>query len=52
MKIDEAIKHAEDTASVCNYKTKCHKEHKQLARWLRELKELRRYVRRNERFTY
>lgn len=45
MKIDEAIKHAEDTASVCNYKTKCHKEHKQLARWLRELKDRRRQMR-------
>jgi len=42
MTLDEAIKHAEDVSSRCvaNNPT-CSLEHKQLANWLRELKELR-----------
>lgn len=59
MKIDEAIKHAEEVANLCEYEAsrydmtdsyeshvacqegKCAEEHRQLAEWLKELKQLR-----------
>ena len=55
MSLDEAIKHAEITANECEVKARilvtpaftkkslerCGKEHRQLAEWLKELKELR-----------
>ena len=45
MTIDEAIKHAEEVASKeCEdwiYCIKCREEHKQLAGWLKKLKQLR-----------
>jgi hypothetical protein len=59
MKIDEAIKHAEEVANLCEYEAsrydmtdsyeshvacqegKCAEEHRQLANWLKELKQLR-----------
>lgn len=60
MTIDEAIKHAEEVAKeleeeavkgccddteIMNKCTECAKEHRQLAEWLRELKELREQIR-------
>ena len=60
MTIDEAIKHAEEVADLCEYEAskydmsdsyeshvscqegKCAEEHRQLAEWLKELKELKR----------
>jgi len=38
MRLEEAIKHAEEKSSE---DTPCGRDHKQLAKWLRELKELR-----------
>jgi hypothetical protein len=38
MTLDEAIKHAEEKSQGCG---QCAAEHKQLADWLKELKELR-----------
>lgn len=45
MSLDEAIKHAEevaDTPCFTDEEAKCYSEHRQLAEWLKELKELRR----------
>lgn len=59
MTLDEAIKHAEEVADVCEFEAskydmtdayenhvacqegKCAEEHRQLAEWLKELKQLR-----------
>jgi len=42
MTLDEAIKHAEEVAGVCEFEArKCAKEHRQLAEWLKELKQLK-----------
>lgn len=41
MTLDEAIKHAEKVAEQNKGCQKCAEEHRQLAEWLRELKELR-----------
>ena len=44
MTLDEAIEHAKDVGfkMACNSKTcECGKEHLQLAKWLEELRELR-----------
>ena len=48
MTIEEAIKHCEEVAESCERgnpkkrgKSECAKEHRQLAEWLKELKELR-----------
>lgn len=44
MTLDEAIEHARDVGlkMACNSKTyECGKEHLQLAKWLEELRELR-----------
>ena len=47
MTLEEAIKHAEEKAEEfdkdieCDECTKCADEHRQLAEWLRELKEYR-----------
>lgn len=59
MTLDEAIKHAEEVADVCEFEAskydmtdayeshvacqegKCAEEHRQLAKWLKELKQLR-----------
>jgi len=42
MTLDEAIKHAEEVADVCEFEArKCAKEHRQLAEWLKELKQLK-----------
>ena len=39
MTLEEAIKHAEEVANTaCN---KCAEEHRQLAEWLRELKQIK-----------
>lgn len=38
MTLDEAIEHCEEKAKGCD---SCSKEHKQLAKWLRELKVFR-----------
>jgi hypothetical protein len=43
MDIDDAIAHAE-AISICN-KNKCGENHRQLAQWLRELKDLREVAR-------
>lgn len=40
MTLDEAIKHCEEVANSCD-NTECAIDHKQLAEWLRELKELK-----------
>ena len=50
MTLDEAIKHAEEQSYKLGC-TECGKEHKQLAEWLKELKEIRkcRYYKLNER---
>ena len=40
MTLDEAIQHCLDKSTGCD---ECSLEHKQLAEWLRELKELRKY---------
>lgn len=40
MTLDEAIKHAEEVSETCVNRD-CGLEHKQLAGWLKELKELR-----------
>lgn len=40
MTIDEAIKHATEVSETCDNK-ECGLDHKQLAKWLEELKELR-----------
>jgi len=40
MTLDEAIKHADEVSETCDNRD-CGLEHKQLASWLRELKELR-----------
>lgn len=40
MTLDEAIKHATEVSETCDNK-ECGIEHKQLAGWLKELKELR-----------
>jgi len=40
MTLDEAIAHAEDVADRCD--TSCGKEHRQLADWLKELRDLKR----------
>jgi len=39
MTLDEAIAHSEEKAGDCS--TECRREHRQLARWLRELKMFR-----------
>ena len=39
--LDEAIEHSEEVAGACA--TSCQREHKQLADWLRELKERRKH---------
>ena len=47
MTLDEAIEHARDVGSklACNSKTyECGKEHLQLAKWLEELRELRKWL--------
>ena len=42
MVLDEAIKHCEDVAEDrCGCTEDCVEEHRQLAEWLKELKELR-----------
>ena len=41
MTLDDAIKHAENVANRCTTNVYCAEEHKQLAKWLRELKELK-----------
>lgn len=41
MTLDEAIAHCDEVAGACD--TECRREHKQLADWLRELKDRRRY---------
>ena len=41
MTLDEAIAHCDEVAGVCD--TECRREHKQLADWLRELKDRRCY---------
>lgn len=44
MSLDDAIKHCEevaDTPCFTDEEAKCYSEHKQLAEWLKELKELR-----------
>ena len=41
MTIDEAIKHADERANADGCFPGCRAEHAQLAKWLRELKELR-----------
>ena len=53
MTLDEAIKHAEEVANACSRQehrwndewnlkiSECANEHRQLAAWLRELRELR-----------
>ena len=43
MTIDEAIKHAEDKANELEC-SECGKEHKQLAEWLKELKEYKKQL--------
>lgn len=40
MTLDEAIKHATEISETCDNK-ECGLDHKQLAKWLKELKELR-----------
>lgn len=40
MTLDEAIAHAEDVAGACD--TACRREHKQLADWLKELRDMKR----------
>ena len=47
MTLDEAILHCEEVADRCavtDGSQKCETEHRQLAKWLRELKERRSYV--------
>lgn len=39
MTLSEAIKHCEERANVCD---ECGREHKRLAKWLKELQERRR----------
>jgi hypothetical protein len=41
MSLDEAIKHAEEVANKTNC-SECSDQHRQLAEWLKELKEYRR----------
>jgi len=41
MTLDDAIAHCDEVAGACD--TGCRREHKQLADWLRELKDRRRY---------
>ena len=44
MTLDEAILHAEQAADMCSLTDgdiKCEQEHRQLAEWLKELKEYR-----------
>lgn len=46
MTLDEAIRHAEDVAEYDCYnddQRKCSDEHRQLAEWLKELKECRQH---------
>lgn len=48
MTLDEAIKHAEEVADYDCYNEKqfkCAEDHRQLAEWLKELKQLRAHVR-------
>jgi len=49
MTLEEAIKHAEEVADLCEYvacqEGKCAEEHRQLAEWLKELKQLREQTR-------
>ena len=40
MSLDEAIKHCEEVAENCD-NSECGKEHKRLAKWLKELKAYR-----------
>ena len=50
MKLDEAIEHCEEVADRCavtDGSQKCEAEHRQLAKWLRELKERRSSARGN-----
>ena len=53
MTLDEAIKHCEEVVESCERgnpkkrsKAECASEHRQLAKWLKELKALRRNVKR------
>jgi len=50
MTIDEAIEHCENTACRLGF-TECGKDHRQLAEWLKELKELREDIQAIERLS-